>query len=210
MSERRLTGIPAAEGVAVGPVHLLDSPLVVEQREIAPEDAAGELMRLDLALDTTEAHFIAQAEELEAAGRQAALEIVTAYRLMLRSPEIAGEARRQVVELAHGAEWAVRQATDQTRATFDAMEDPYLRERGPGCPGGGRAAAAGAAGIARRARGPGKGRPGASPSPSTFPRWRWPGCTPTGPLAWSPRRAVAARTPPSWPGPSAFRSWPGW
>jgi phosphotransferase system enzyme I (PtsI) len=130
LSERRLTGIPAAEGVAVGLVHLLDSPVAVELRKVAPEDAASELMRLDLALDTTEAHFIAQAEELEAAGRQAAVEIVTAYRLMLRSPEIADEARRQVVELAHGAEWAVRLATDQTRATFDAMEDPYLRERG--------------------------------------------------------------------------------
>ena len=62
MGERRLTGIPAAEGVAAGPVHLLASALVVEQREIAREETAGELMRLDLALDTTEAHFIALAD----------------------------------------------------------------------------------------------------------------------------------------------------
>ena len=96
--------------MAAGPVHLLASTLVVEQREIARDETAGELMRLDLALDTTEAHFIALAADLEAAGRHAALEIVTAYRLMLRSPEIAGEARRKVGELAHGAEWAVRQA----------------------------------------------------------------------------------------------------
>jgi phosphoenolpyruvate-protein phosphotransferase (PTS system enzyme I) len=130
VSERRLTGIPAAEGVAAGPVHLLVGALVVEQREIAREEIATELLRLDRALDATEEHFTVLAESLEAAGRHAAVEIVTAYRLMLRSPEIAGEARRLVVDLAHGADWAVRQATDQTRATFEAMEDPYLRERG--------------------------------------------------------------------------------
>ena len=77
MSERRLTGIPAAEGVAAGPVHLLASTLVVKQREIARDQTAGELIRLDLALDATEAHFIALAADLEAAGRHAALEIVT-------------------------------------------------------------------------------------------------------------------------------------
>jgi phosphotransferase system enzyme I (PtsI) len=130
VSERRFTGIPAAEGVAEGPVHLLASALVVEQREIARHETADELMRLDRALDATEAHFIETAADLQAAGRHAALEIVTAYRLMLRSPEIAGEAQRKVGELAHGAEWAVRQATDQTRAIFEAMEDSYLRERG--------------------------------------------------------------------------------
>jgi phosphoenolpyruvate-protein phosphotransferase (PTS system enzyme I) len=130
VSERRFTGIPAAEGVAEGPVHLLASALVVEQREIGRHETADELMRLDRALDTTEAHFIETAADLQAAGRHAALEIVTAYRLMLRSPEIAGEAQRKVEELAHGAEWAVRQATDQTRAIFEAMEDSYLRERG--------------------------------------------------------------------------------
>jgi phosphotransferase system enzyme I (PtsI) len=130
VGERRFTGIPAAEGVVAGPVHLLASALLVEQRQITREEIAGELKRLDLAVDTTVAHFITLADELEAEGKQAALEIVTAYRLMLRSPEIAGEARRMVGELAHGAEWAVRQATDQTRATFEAIEDPYLRERG--------------------------------------------------------------------------------
>jgi phosphoenolpyruvate-protein phosphotransferase (PTS system enzyme I) len=130
VSERRFTGIPAAEGVAAGPVHLLASTLVVESREIARDETPGELTRLERALDTAEAHFIELTADLEAEGRHAALEIVTAYRLMLRSRAIAGEARRKVAELAHGAEWAVRQATDETRATFDAMAEPYLRERG--------------------------------------------------------------------------------
>jgi phosphoenolpyruvate-protein phosphotransferase (PTS system enzyme I) len=130
VSERRLRGIPAAEGVATGPVHLLASTLVVGPREIAREDVANELERLARALDATEAQFEALARDLEIAGRQAALEVVTAYRLMLRSREIAGEARRLVGELAHAAEWAVRQATDRTRASFDAAEEPYLRERG--------------------------------------------------------------------------------
>jgi phosphotransferase system enzyme I (PtsI) len=116
--------------VAAGRVHLLASQLVVPQRNILPGETAGELGRLERALDSVEAHFIALGEELEVEGRHAAMEIVTAYRLMLRSPEIAGDARRKIAELAHGAEWAVWQASDQTRRTFDAMADAYLRERG--------------------------------------------------------------------------------
>jgi phosphotransferase system enzyme I (PtsI) len=128
--EKRLRGIPAAAGVAEGSVHLLARALVIGERLIPAEEVAGEVRRLDDAVDTTEARFNALAKDLEASGKHAALEIITAYRLMLRSPEIAGEARRKVIELAHGAEWAVRQATDETRATFDAMDDAYIRERG--------------------------------------------------------------------------------
>jgi phosphoenolpyruvate-protein phosphotransferase (PTS system enzyme I) len=130
VGERRLSGIPAAEGVAEGPAHLLAGALVVERREIERQEVAGELGRLDVALDTTEAQFIALAEELAVEGKHAVLEIIAFYRLMLRSEEIAGAARRKVEDLAHGAEWAVRQAIDQTRAIFEAMEEPYLRERG--------------------------------------------------------------------------------
>ena len=128
--ERRLVGIPAADGVAEGSAHLLVNSLVVEERRIAVEEVESELLRLHRAVDTAEARFLALAAELQAQGKHAALEIVTAYRLMLRSPEIAGAARRKVADEAHGAEWAVRQAIDHMRATFDAMEDAYLRERG--------------------------------------------------------------------------------
>ena len=130
MGERRFKGIPAADGVAAGPVHLLAVALVVEPRNIRRDEVGGELMRLERALDGAEDHFLEQAAALEAQGRHAAVEIVTAYRLMLRSQEISGEARRKIAEEAHGAEWAVRQATDQTLARFEAMTEPYLRERG--------------------------------------------------------------------------------
>ncbi len=129
-SNKRLLGIPAAEGVAEGPAHLLANPLLVSERRIAPAEIASELVRLDEALDSAESHFIALGEELGSQGRQAALEIVTVYRMMLRSPEIADVARRKISEEAAGAEWGVRQAIDEMRTTFAAMEDLYLRERG--------------------------------------------------------------------------------
>ena len=129
-TELRLTGIPAAEGVVEGPVHVLAGAVLVEPREIPRQSIQAELTRLDLAIDTAEARFVALAEELETQGKHPVVELITLYRLMLRSPEIAGEARRRVAELGHGAEWAVQQATQQMRAVFEAMEDAYLRERG--------------------------------------------------------------------------------
>jgi phosphoenolpyruvate-protein phosphotransferase (PTS system enzyme I) len=128
--ERRLTGIPAAEGVAEGLVHLLPSALEIKAGVVAAEHIAAELARLDRAIDTTDARFRALASDLEVHGKRSALELVMAYRLMLRSPEIAGEARRRITEQSDEAEWAVRQATDDTVSTFDAMEDAYQRERG--------------------------------------------------------------------------------
>jgi phosphoenolpyruvate-protein phosphotransferase (PTS system enzyme I) len=128
--QRRLTGIPAAEGVAEGPVHLLPSALEIKEGAVAGEHVAGELARLERAIDTADARFLALASDFEVHGKHTALELVMAYRLMLRSPEIAGQARRRIAEQSDGAEWAVRQATDDIVSTFDAMEDAYQRERG--------------------------------------------------------------------------------
>jgi phosphotransferase system enzyme I (PtsI) len=127
--ERRLVGIPAAEGTAAGAVYALTNAPIVHERTIARDEISEELVKLDDAIRATEAHFDAVAAELETQGKGSAVELVSVYRLMLGSPEIAGEARR-LVNLMSGADWAVRQATDQVKATFDVMEDLYLRERG--------------------------------------------------------------------------------
>src|SRR6478735_550750 len=49
---------------------------------------------------------------------------------MLRSPEVAGTARRLILEECFAAEWAVTKALDEIRATFAHIQDPYFRERG--------------------------------------------------------------------------------
>ncbi|HEY0707592.1 MAG TPA: phosphoenolpyruvate--protein phosphotransferase [Polyangia bacterium] len=127
--ERHMVGIPAAEGIAVGPVYAMASAPVVRERRIRPGDVSTELDRLDQAIRATEAHFDGVSAELEAQGKASALELVNVYRLMLNSPEIAGEARRKVRMLL-GADWAVRQAADAMKSKFDEMADAYFQERG--------------------------------------------------------------------------------
>jgi phosphotransferase system enzyme I (PtsI) len=129
MIERRLSGIAAADGVAEGSLHLLANALVVDERRISAAEIAAELERFDRAVDTAEERFVRVAAGLQSHGNVAAVELVTAYRMMLRSPEILLGARRRISDQADGAEWAVRQAIDDTRATFEAFEDAYMRER---------------------------------------------------------------------------------
>ncbi len=57
-------------------------------------------------------------------------DLVQAHRMMLRSPEIAGESRRLILEECSAAEWAVTRALDKVRAAFARVADPYFRERG--------------------------------------------------------------------------------
>ncbi|HEY0712560.1 MAG TPA: phosphoenolpyruvate--protein phosphotransferase [Polyangia bacterium] len=127
--ECRLVGIPAAEGVTAGTVHLMAGVPIVLERTILAGEVSAELQQLNDAIRATEAHFDEVGADFEAQGKGSALELVGVYRLMLNSPEIADEARRYV-RLAFGADWAVHLVTKAMKLTFDAMEDSYLRERG--------------------------------------------------------------------------------
>jgi len=122
-------GEGASQGIAIGPALLLDAKVAVAERRILRLDRAAEVAHLDEGL-------VAADEQLERLKRQLASEnvagadLVEAHRLMLRSPEIAGEARRLILEECHGAEWAVTRALDNVRAVFSQIRDPYFRERG--------------------------------------------------------------------------------
>ena len=65
-------------------------------------------------------------DETQGSGR----EFIAAHRLILRSPELAGEARRLIECECFAAEWAVSQAIERIRLTFSRLQDPYFRDRG--------------------------------------------------------------------------------
>jgi phosphotransferase system enzyme I (PtsI) len=125
-----LEGIAVADGLAEGAASLMPRALVIRQRQISRDEIRPELVRLEEAIDQAEAGLDALAVSLPSRDTEDATGLVAAYRFMLRSPEIAGGARRRIAESAHAAEWAVRQATDETVGVFDAMTDGYFRERG--------------------------------------------------------------------------------
>lgn len=113
----------------MGPAHLLAAKIVVTERRILRQDRAAELAHLEEGLGTADEQLDHLQRQL-ADGKAAGADLVQAHRLMLRSPEIAGEARRLILDECFAAEWAVTRALEKIRAVFLRIQDPYFRERG--------------------------------------------------------------------------------
>lgn len=126
----RLGGESASRGIAVGPAHLLEVRVVVAERRILRSDRDAEVARLESAVAAADGQL--DRLNLQLAGQHSGegRELIEAHRLMLRSPELAGEARRQVAEECLAAEWAVTRALAHIRSIFSQLDDAYFRERG--------------------------------------------------------------------------------
>lgn len=128
---RRLVGVGAAPGVAMGPAHLFGWRIDVHERRVHESEISSELARLDQALAASDAQLAriqTQIAQEEGDGHQD-YQILEAHRLMLKDAHLVAEAQKLIREEASGAEWAVRVALDRIRAVFDRIEDPYFRER---------------------------------------------------------------------------------
>jgi phosphotransferase system enzyme I (PtsI) len=125
----RLRGEGASRGIAIGPAHLLTAKVSIAERRILRRDRAAEVAHLEEGIGTADEqleHLQRELADREGAGA----DLVQAHRLMLRGPEIAGAARRLILEECFAAEWAVTRALDEIRAVFLRIQDPYFRERG--------------------------------------------------------------------------------
>ena len=128
-SMTRFHGEGASRGIAVGPAHLLAAKVTVAERRILRRDRAAEIAHLEEGIGSADEqldHLQRQLADQKGAGP----DLVQAHRLMLRSPEIAGESRRLILEECCAAEWAVTRALDEIRAAFVRIQDPYFRARG--------------------------------------------------------------------------------
>lgn len=122
-------GEGASHGIAMGPAHLLATKVTVAERRILRRDRAAEVAHLEEGIVSTDEQLDGLQRRLTD-GKTPGADLVQAHRLMLRSPEIAGESRRLILDECLSAEWAVTRALDQVRAAFRRLPDPYFRERG--------------------------------------------------------------------------------
>ena len=125
----RFRGEGASRGIAIGPAHVVAAKITVAERRILRRDRAAEVAHLEEGISAADEqldHLQRQLADRKGAGA----DLVQAHRMMLRSPEVAGEARRLILEECFAAEWAVTRALDEIRATFLRIQDPYFRERG--------------------------------------------------------------------------------
>jgi phosphotransferase system enzyme I (PtsI) len=129
-SGRRLSGVAASDGVAIGPARLLAPPVIVTDRRVSRDLVPAEVVRLRQAVTATDEQLALLSARLESEHLHEGHLILEAHRMMLRDDEIVEGARRLIEKDEIAAEAAVRRVIDNIAAMFARMEDPYLRERG--------------------------------------------------------------------------------
>jgi phosphoenolpyruvate-protein phosphotransferase (PTS system enzyme I) len=108
----------------------LEVRVAITERRILRSDREAEGARLDAAVAAADSQLDRLKLQLDGQHSGEGHDLIEAHRLMLRSPELAGEARRLVAEECLAAEWAVSRALEHIRSIFSQLDDPYFRERG--------------------------------------------------------------------------------
>ena len=127
MSERR--GLPASPGIAIGPAYVLRRErLVIPERYIAREEVKGEIERLHRAFAETRETLDGIREGLEPTGLVGS--IFQAQFLFLEDPTLIDNAVNNIRDNLLNAEWALQRERRRLQRMFEAIPDPYIRERG--------------------------------------------------------------------------------
>ena len=126
-----VAGLATSRGYAAGPVFVYskDSVLSVPEYAIAESAVAAELARYRAARAETRR----QVEELVAKFKSdtdgLATDVLANHLLLLDDPTADAAVERRISAEHLNAEAAIRHTTDDFRALFAKMKDPYLRER---------------------------------------------------------------------------------
>jgi phosphotransferase system enzyme I (PtsI) len=123
-------GIGVSGGIAIGRAHLVThTRLEVAHYEIPPEQIADEIARFDLAIRTVREE-LAQLRLAVPPGAPAEFAAFIDLHLMILDDSTLSGAPRTIIESERcNAEWALQTQTDELLQQFEAIEDPYLRER---------------------------------------------------------------------------------
>ncbi|MCX7945451.1 MAG: phosphoenolpyruvate--protein phosphotransferase [Hydrogenophilus sp.] len=126
-----LHGLGVSAGIAIGRAHLVSHALLeVPHYEIAPERIAEETERLTAAAEAVRGEL--SALKISAATSTAAQELeafIELQTLMLADPLLLPATSERIRRYGINAEWALAQQLEELLSAFDAIEDPYLRER---------------------------------------------------------------------------------
>jgi len=125
------------EGIGVSPGVVVGTALVVErgvgevpERTLAQAEAAAELTRVDVAIETVRRELL-DVEQL--AGREVGegiAQIFDAQKLILEDHSFLAPIRARIRDDLHNAEWAVQTVGAELQARFARIDDAYLRARG--------------------------------------------------------------------------------
>ena len=126
---QRLKGIAITEGAAAGRAVLLVHRGRAIRFPIPLERIEEELARLDRSRRRSRAQLESIRERIARGPASELAPLFEAQLLILEDPMLIGRAADLVRTEHVNAEWAVQRAFDEIAHVFDAIEDPYLRER---------------------------------------------------------------------------------
>ena len=126
---QRLKGIAITHGAAAGRAVLLVHRGRAIRFPIPTERIGDELARLDLSRRRSRTQLESIRQRIGSGPGSELAPLFEAQLLILEDPMLIGRAADLIRTEHVNAEWAVQRAFDEIAHVFDAIEDPYLRER---------------------------------------------------------------------------------
>lgn len=125
---KKLTGIPASDGIAIGPPFFFqpETPSV-ERRTVA--DVPAELARFEAAIARADEMLSALKAKVEETAGSEEAQIFEVHRMFLADPAFVGTIRDIVEAEQINAEAAIERTVDDLVAQFKALEDEYFQLR---------------------------------------------------------------------------------
>ena len=126
-----IAGLATSRGFAAGPafIYSKDSVLSVPEYAIAESAVDAELVRYRAARDETRRQVEELVSKFKSDTDGLASDVLSNHLLLLDDPTAAAAVERRITVEHLNAEAAIRHTTDDFRALFAKMRDPYLRER---------------------------------------------------------------------------------
>ena len=135
-----LRGVGVSPGIILGNAYRLDSTdIQIEHIHLPDSLLNAEVKRLNEAVARADATIDKLQIDLAAVGHTEPridtdtgehIAVLDAHKLMLHDPMLLGEAEKLIHEQGINAEWALSEALQHILGIFEAMEDPFFKERG--------------------------------------------------------------------------------
>ncbi len=125
-----LHGASVSAGITIGHAHLVSSArLEAAHYEIAEAAVQGEIFRFDAAIARAKQDLATLESQIPEGAPAEFGTFIDLHRMILEDSSLSRRPRELIRERRWNAEWALVQQMEKLVAQFEAMEDPYLRER---------------------------------------------------------------------------------
>lgn len=130
MALATLSCIPISAGIAIGKAYFINRSNFgqVPRQALAEDLVAEEAARLKDAFAQAKSDLAAIRERVPAELKDHAL-IIDSHLMIMSDPKLQGSALNHLTTLRINAEWALEKAVADLEEAFNALDDPYFRER---------------------------------------------------------------------------------